>query len=93
MKEGLWKYVRHPNYTAEQTIWVAFYFFGVSASGKWLNLTISGSLLLMLLFAGSTGFTESISSNKYLEYKTFKQEVPRFLPINFKLKSIFKKQV
>lgn len=93
MIDGLWKYVRHPNFAAEQAIWVSFYLFGVSASNKLFNITLVGPVLLILLFAGSSGFTESISTSKYPEYKTYKQQVPQFLPITFKFKSIFKKQV
>ncbi len=80
MSEGFWKYVRHPNFASEQAIWISFYFFGVAASGKWINLTIAGPILLILLFIGSSAMTESISSGKYPEYKNYQKEVPRFFP-------------
>lgn len=80
LAEGLWKYARHPNFAAEQAIWISFYFFGVAASGKWINLTIIGPLLLVLLFIGSSQLTESISSSKYPEYEVYRQVVPRFFP-------------
>ena len=48
MTEGLWKYVRHPNFAAEQAIWISFYFFGVAASGQWINFTLAGPVLLVL---------------------------------------------
>lgn len=80
MTEGLWKYVRHPNFTSEQAIWIFFYFFGVAASGKLLNLTLLGPVLLILIFTGSSRLTENISSSKYPDYKSYQKEVPRFLP-------------
>jgi steroid 5-alpha reductase family enzyme len=80
MSEGFWKHVRHPNFASEQAIWVSFYFFSVAASGKWLNFTIAGPLLLILLFIGSSAMTESISSGKYPEYKTYQKAVPKFIP-------------
>jgi len=80
MSEGFWKHVRHPNFASEQAIWVSFYFFGVAASGKWLNFTISGPILLILLFIGSSAMTESISSGKYPEYKNYQKTVPKFIP-------------
>jgi len=80
MSEGFWRHVRHPNFTSEQAIWASFYFFSVAASGKWLNFSIAGPLLLILLFIGSSAMTESISSGKYPEYKTYKKEVPKFIP-------------
>ncbi len=77
---GLWKYVRHPNYSAEQAIWISFYLFSVAATQQWFNWSLSGSVLLVLLFFGSSSFSEKISSGKYPEYKYYQQQVPRFIP-------------
>jgi steroid 5-alpha reductase family enzyme len=84
MTEGLWKHARHPNFISEQAIWISFYFFGVAASGQLINLTISGPLLLVILFIGSTRLTESISSSKYPGYAVYQKEVPKFIPEIFK---------
>jgi len=78
--EGLWRYVRHPNFISEQLIWVSFYLFGVAASGLWLNWTIAGAVLLILLFIGSSEMTERISSSKYPGYAEYKKQVPRYFP-------------
>ena len=78
---GLWAYMRHPNYMAEQAIWMVFYFYSVIATGYWINWTITGGLLLVLLFKGSSDFSESISTEKYPEYKRYQNSVGRFLPI------------
>jgi len=80
MSDGLWRYVRHPNFASEQAIWISFYFFGVAASGRLLNPTLVGPLLLVLLFIGSTQLTEGISSSKYSGYEDYKKAVPKFLP-------------
>jgi steroid 5-alpha reductase family enzyme len=80
MTEGLWGYSRHPNFASEQAIWICFYFFGVAASGQWLNLTVTGPVLLVLLFIGSSQLTESISSKKYPGYELYQKEVPKFIP-------------
>ncbi len=85
---GLWSLVRHPNYASEQAVWITFYFFSVSASGMWLNWSIMGALLLVILFFGSSNFSESISAGKYPDYKIYQQKVPRFLPLRFRGKSI-----
>lgn len=77
---GLWARSRHPNYFAEQSIWVCFYLFSVAASGQWINWSIAGCLLLIVLFIGSSRFSEEISSEKYPEYAEYKKRVPRFLP-------------
>ena len=77
---GLWGIVRHPNYAAEQAIWIVFYFFSVVATGIWLNWSVIGAILLVLLFWGSSNFSESISSGKYPEYVEYKRHIPRFIP-------------
>lgn len=79
---GLWKYVRHPNYAAEQSIWIAFYFFSVAATGRWLNWSIAGCLLLIILFKGSSEFSEKISEEKYPDYTNYKKITPRFFPFS-----------
>lgn len=83
---GLWAYMRHPNYMAEQAIWIVFYFFSVIATGYWINWTITGGLLLVLLFKGSSDFSESISEEKYPEYKRYMKTVGRFLPFKGRYK-------
>jgi steroid 5-alpha reductase family enzyme len=80
---GLWAKMRHPNYAAEQAVWIVFYFFSVLATGNWLNWSIMGAILLVLLFWGSSNFSESISAGKYPEYEEYKKRVPRFFPIKW----------
>ena len=75
---GLWRMARHPNYAAEQLIWVAFYLFSVAATGRWLNWSLAGAVLLMLLFLGSSDFSEKISAAKYPAYRAYQRQVPRF---------------
>jgi steroid 5-alpha reductase family enzyme len=77
---GLWSIVRHPNYAMEQSIWVIFYLFSVNATGQWINWTIGGCVLLLILFKGSSDFSEELSANKYSAYKDYQKRVPRFIP-------------
>lgn len=86
LTQGLWKYSRHPNFASEQAIWISFYLFGVAASGKWINFTLTGPVLLVLLFIGSSVMTENISSSKYPEYSVYQKEVPKFIPRIFRRK-------
>ena len=80
VRTGLWGIVRHPNYAMEQSIWIVFYFFSVTATGEWINWSIAGCILLVILFKGSSDFSEEISANKYPEYKEYQKRVPRFIP-------------
>ena len=77
---GLWAKVRHPNYASEQAIWLSFYLFSVAATGRWLNWSLAGAVLLMLLFLGSSDFSEKISLGKYPGYAEYQKRVGRFLP-------------
>ncbi len=80
IQTGLWSRMRHPNYAAEQAIWIVFYLFSVSLTGEWLNWTIAGSVLLIILFKGSSDFSEEISAKKYPKYKEYQERVGRFIP-------------
>jgi steroid 5-alpha reductase family enzyme len=77
---GLWSIVRHPNYAMEQTIWLVFYLYSVHATGEWINWSIGGSILLLILFKGSSDFSEELSAGKYPEYKEYQATTPRFIP-------------
>ncbi len=77
---GLWGIVRHPNYAMEQAIWLVFYFFSVNVTGEWLNWSVAGCALLLILFKGSSDFSEAISAEKYPAYSRYQKTVPRFIP-------------
>ncbi len=77
---GLWKVIRHPNYMAEQSIWICYYLLSAATAGQWINWTLSGSILLVLLFVGSSDFSESISANKYPAYIEYQKNTGRFFP-------------
>jgi steroid 5-alpha reductase family enzyme len=76
---GLWARSRHPNYFAEQSIWVVYFLFSVTATGR-PNWACAGCLLLMLLFQGSANLSESLQVAKYPAYPGYQKRVPRFIP-------------
>ena len=76
---GLWAFSRHPNYTCEQLIWVMFYLFSVSATGQWINWSVIGCILLVILFYSSAKFSENITANKYPDYKKYQENTPMFI--------------
>ena len=77
---GLWSISRHPNYFAEQGIWISFYLFSIAAGCGIFNWSAAGALLLVVLFLGSSAFGEEISSGKYPAYARYQKEVARFWP-------------
>ena len=80
---GLWGYARHPNYFAEQAIWLCLYLFVVGAkTATYLvfNWTLVGPLLLVFLFLGSSSLGEKISESKYPEYHIYVEHVSKYVP-------------
>lgn len=80
LTQGMWGLARHPNYSCEQGIWVIFYCFSIAATDRWINWSLVGVLLLLLLFRGSSDFSERISAGKYPKYAEYQKRVGRFLP-------------
>lgn len=77
---GLFRFSRHPNFAAEQTIWVLLYAWSCWTTGSYYNWTLVGALSYLGVFAGSTPLTEGISASKYPEYSVYQKRVGRFLP-------------
>jgi protein-S-isoprenylcysteine O-methyltransferase Ste14 len=77
---GLWSWSRHPNFAAEQAIWVVLYQWGCWTSEVLYNWTFLGAMSYLLLFQASTWFTEHITAEKYTDYKEYQNRVGKFLP-------------
>ena len=77
--DGVWAHSRHPNYLAEQSIWIVFLLFAVTATHK-LDWTVIGAILLLALFQGSSRMSEWIQLQRYPDYAIYQQQVPRFVP-------------
>lgn len=83
-------YSRHPNFFAEQAIWWTFHLFSYAAnlaatpghklSPPYVNWTVIGPFLLILLFQGSTDLTEKLTLKKYPRYRAYMKTTSRLLP-------------
>ena len=80
LREGLFRYSRHPNYFFEIAQWWVVYLFAANAARTLVQWTVLGTILLTLLFVGSTRFTESISASKYPAYPQYQREVSAIVP-------------
>eukprot|EP00053_Salpingoeca_punica_P007756 m.70631 g.70631 ORF g.70631 m.70631 type:complete len:321 (+) comp14312_c0_seq1:39-1001(+) len=78
---GLFRFSRHPNFFAEQSIWWTVYLFSVVATGAPLNPTILAPFCLSLLFQGSTNLTEELSLKKYPLYALYQKTTSRLIPL------------
>lgn len=81
---GLWAYSRHPNFLAEQTVWLVLYHWSCYATDSLYNYTLVGAALLVLLFRRSTALTETITSAKYPAYADYQKQVGIFLPTSLR---------
>lgn len=81
LTRGLWAYSRHPNFTAEQSVWVMLYLWSCLATGTWYNWTGIGAVSYLFLFQSSTWLTELLSSKKYPDYRLYQRTVGKFLPL------------
>ncbi|KAF2676150.1 DUF1295-domain-containing protein [Lentithecium fluviatile CBS 122367] len=77
---GLWAWSRHPNFAAEQGVWMCLYQWCCCESWTYMNWCFVGALSYLILFQSSTWLTELLSASKYAEYKVYKQRVGKFLP-------------
>ena len=77
---GFFRYSRHPNFFCEQAMWWTYYVFSIAAGAGWLNWTVTGTVLLTLLFQGSTGLTEQMSLQKYPAYADYQRATSRVMP-------------
>lgn len=77
---GLWAYCRHPNFTAEQTIWLVLYHWSCYSTKVLYSWTGLGAMSLLMLFQGSTWLTELITAGKYPDYKHYQRQVGMTIP-------------
>jgi len=77
---GLWAWSRHPNFAAEQAVWVALYQWCCCESETYMNWCFGAALSYMVLFQSSTWLTELLSARKYPDYRIYQERVGRFLP-------------
>lgn len=80
LTSGLFKYSRHPNYFFEQAQWWVLYLIGANAANHLFGRTIVGPVLLLILFIGSTNFTEKLTLQKYPEYADYQATTSAQIP-------------
>lgn len=91
LQSGLFYYCRHPAYFAEQSLWVVVYLFSLpSITGIrhafnnckpfFVNWSMIGCVLLIMLFQGSMAFSESITGGKYQGYKQYQARTSKCFP-------------
>lgn len=80
LQTGLFRFSRHPNFFFEQAQWWVVFLLGAVAAGSLLQWTAAGAVLLVILFIGSTRFTESVTLGKYPEYAEYQWRTSPTVP-------------
>ena len=80
---GLWRFSRHPNFAAEQSVWIVLYLWSCQAMETSWNWTVIGPCIIVVLFQASTWLTELLSARKYPHYKEYQKAVGMFVPSPF----------
>lgn len=92
LTKGLFAFSRHPNFAAEQSVWITLHAWSCYATDSPFNWTGVGALSYLALFQGSTWLTEILSSQKYPDYEMYKQQVGMFFPLNGATPPVFPKR-
>lgn len=80
LTKGLFGVSRHPNFAAEQAVWVTLHAWSCYSTGLAFNWSGVGAVAYLFLFQGSTWLTELLSQQKYPEYAQYKKQVGMFFP-------------
>ncbi|KAL9087353.1 MAG: hypothetical protein Q9159_003699 [Coniocarpon cinnabarinum] len=78
--KGLWAYSRHPNFAAEQAVWITLFQWSCWETYTFYNWAGLGLLFYLGVFQGSTPITEWITAKKYPLFREYKKRVSMFLP-------------
>lgn len=79
LKDGLWKYTRHPNYFGEATMWWGIYLIAIGNISVWW--TFVGPLFItfsLLKVSGISLLEKKYKGNK--EYIEYQKRTPAFIP-------------
>jgi steroid 5-alpha reductase family enzyme len=81
MREGLWRYSRHPNYFFQTLTWVAYALVATAAPWGWLAWICTAAMLLLILFVtGVKPAEESSLRSKGDDYRRYQRETSPFVP-------------
>jgi steroid 5-alpha reductase family enzyme len=82
MREGLWRYSRHPNYFFQWLTWVAYALVALAAPWGWLGLIAPLAMLLLIVFVtGIPPAEEQALRSRGDDYRRYQRETSAFVPL------------
>ena len=79
MKQGLWKYSRHPNYLGEVMFWIGLYVMALSVNDVPVWLILSPLSMVVLFVFISCPMMDERSLKKRPEYKDYMDKTSQLL--------------
>lgn len=80
LREGLWGYVRHPNYLGEMLFWVGVAISGLSAGAPYWTLLGAIGMIAMFLFASIPMKEKRMLNSRPEAFKKYQEAVPKIIP-------------
>jgi steroid 5-alpha reductase family enzyme len=82
MRDGLWRYSRHPNYFFQWLTWVAYALIALAAPYGWLGLSAPILMLLLIVFVtGIPPSEEQALRSRGDDYRRYQRETSAFVPL------------
>lgn len=90
MKQGLWRYTRHPNYFGEITLWWAIYCLALAVPYGWITIISPITITFLLLYVSGIPMLEKQFEDNQ-EFQRYKRETSALFPwfVNQKIYDYF----
>lgn len=79
LKDGVWKYTRHPNYFGDALVWWGFYIIALAVSGGWKFIFSPIIMTLLLRFVSGVPLLEKHYEGDE-EYQKYAEKTNKFFP-------------
>jgi steroid 5-alpha reductase family enzyme len=81
MREGLWRYSRHPNYFFQWLTWIAYALIALAAPWGWIGLVAPALILYLILFVtGVKPAEEQALKSRGDDFRRYQRETSVFIP-------------
>ena len=81
MRQGLWRYSRHPNYFFQWLTWVAYALMALAAPWGWIGLLAPLLILYLIVFVtGIPPSEEQALKSRGDDYRRYQRETSAFVP-------------
>jgi steroid 5-alpha reductase family enzyme len=81
MRDGLWRYSRHPNYFFQWLTWVAYALVALAAPWGWLGVLAPALILYLILFVtGVKPSEEAALKSRGDDFRRYQRETSAFIP-------------